>query len=446
MFCRKCGQQISEGNRFCTKCGTPAEVENAVQKQEQKLEIKPKTNKTAGILVVGIAAVMLTIGGVFAAVKSKENTNNKDSDRLEKATESENLETNMTDTENTEIKTSEVLELEETKQEEELDEVSLVQYAETLEMCDLNGAKYHYYIKDGIEYLQYTDGLRGYKGCLAYKILDIDSDGQEELVAFDIRENSENGNDIYAQVYEQKDGNVFLADEEIMVDYFMGAGCDLGAMRMMIKDNKYICADFNQLVFLSGDGWSLGAKVLQYDGEKLDEYVSYEGRGSAIHEIASQYQTQIFKLKELKWIKTAENLELRDDISLSIADGGFDILAKIRVQNSHGYSTAGYTLDLPVATCYLLSGNEEEEYIFPHSSEEYLTEEEVSNLDKATLRIARNEIYARYGWSFKDEQLKEYFENKSWYLKNVFGKVTDDQLSEIEKANRDLIAKYENMN
>ncbi|MBP9991653.1 MAG: YARHG domain-containing protein [Bacteroidales bacterium] len=44
-----------------------------------------------------------------------------------------------------------------------------------------------------------------------------------------------------------------------------------------------------------------------------------------------------------------------------------------------------------------------------------LTETDIEGLSKAELRLLRNEIYARHGYIFQSDDLKEYFESKSWY-------------------------------
>lgn len=44
-----------------------------------------------------------------------------------------------------------------------------------------------------------------------------------------------------------------------------------------------------------------------------------------------------------------------------------------------------------------------------------LTDEQISTLTQDEIRIAINEIYARHGYIFKDNDLKTYFESKSWY-------------------------------
>ena len=82
------------------------------------------------------------------------------------------------------------------------------------------------------------------------------------------------------------------------------------------------------------------------------------------------------------------------------------------------------------------------DYILPTSDSAYLTEKDLSALTKEQLRLARNEIYARHGYIFNDEELKEYFQSKSWYTPST-EEVTDDMLNVYEIANRDLIINVE---
>lgn len=88
---------------------------------------------------------------------------------------------------------------------------------------------------------------------------------------------------------------------------------------------------------------------------------------------------------------------------------------------------------------------DEPEYIFPESSTSCLTGGDLLEADPATLRLARNEIYARHGRKFDAADLQEYFNSKSWYQP-----VTDpsdfkeDSLNEAEKKNLNLIKTAEN--
>lgn len=76
------------------------------------------------------------------------------------------------------------------------------------------------------------------------------------------------------------------------------------------------------------------------------------------------------------------------------------------------------------------------EYILPESNKKVLGEEDIANLSKEQLRLARNEIYARHGYVFKSEDLQKYFSSKSWYHENTS---YDGSLSEVEKDNVTLL-------
>lgn len=79
---------------------------------------------------------------------------------------------------------------------------------------------------------------------------------------------------------------------------------------------------------------------------------------------------------------------------------------------------------------------------YPYSSYRLLTEMELRNLSDLELKIMRNEIFARYGYKFKSgEEMEKYFEKQSWYHA-VYDNV-NDFVTDLEKANIDLILKFE---
>lgn len=78
-------------------------------------------------------------------------------------------------------------------------------------------------------------------------------------------------------------------------------------------------------------------------------------------------------------------------------------------------------------------------FIFPNSSTSYLTKSQVASLSNYELGIARNEIYARHGYTFDLAQFKNYFNSQAWY--NPIGK--NVYLSSIEEHNVNLIKSEE---
>lgn len=86
-----------------------------------------------------------------------------------------------------------------------------------------------------------------------------------------------------------------------------------------------------------------------------------------------------------------------------------------------------------------------EDYVFPNSNTQLLTEADLQGKTAEQLRIGRNEIYARHGRKFNDEALQNYFNSKSWYSGTVEANAFDEGvLNEFEKKNADFISSHEN--
>ncbi len=90
-----------------------------------------------------------------------------------------------------------------------------------------------------------------------------------------------------------------------------------------------------------------------------------------------------------------------------------------------------------------ISSDEDTEFVFPDSNLRLLTESDINGKSAEELRIAKNEIYARHGRIFISEDLREYFESKSWYQ----GYIPADQFNEsffneVEKENIIFIQRY----
>lgn len=99
---------------------------------------------------------------------------------------------------------------------------------------------------------------------------------------------------------------------------------------------------------------------------------------------------------------------------------------------------------LPVTeegTVQAFAGNED--YIFPESNSRSLTEADVAGLSADTLRIAKNEIYARHGRIFTSADLQEYFGGKSWYQGSISADQFDEKVfNQFEKDNIQFLQKH----
>ena len=102
------------------------------------------------------------------------------------------------------------------------------------------------------------------------------------------------------------------------------------------------------------------------------------------------------------------------------------------------------------ARVYLIQGNEKSSNRYEkadHLSYTTVTKytlQDLSILDSYGLKITRNEIFARHGRMFDDQELQDYFNSKSWYRGTIRPEdFSESMLSETEKANIETIKKYE---
>ena len=99
---------------------------------------------------------------------------------------------------------------------------------------------------------------------------------------------------------------------------------------------------------------------------------------------------------------------------------------------------------IPTFAPQVTPATEESEYILPHSDTEPITIDQLQGLSAEEARIARNEILARHGRRFNDQQLQEYFDGCSWYSGTIDADSFDyNVLSPLEQQNVEVIKQYE---
>lgn len=76
-----------------------------------------------------------------------------------------------------------------------------------------------------------------------------------------------------------------------------------------------------------------------------------------------------------------------------------------------------------------------------NASSQLLTKTDTENLKKGDLKIIRNTIYARHGYSFKNRPLRVFFDAQPWYIP-VHTDIKSE-LTSIEKQNIKLLLRYE---
>lgn len=118
----------------------------------------------------------------------------------------------------------------------------------------------------------------------------------------------------------------------------------------------------------------------------------------------------------------SDTIYIDDDTDMPFTKDGY-------VDNSYSYSDNRY----------------DDSYILPTDSQ-YITESDLNGMSKEQVSLARNEIYARYGYSFGSETVRKYFLQQSWYYEdpainaNTFGV---NNLSDCERINLETIQQYE---
>ena len=101
----------------------------------------------------------------------------------------------------------------------------------------------------------------------------------------------------------------------------------------------------------------------------------------------------------------------------------------VKIDNTYSYNNSNPTK---------FSGNIYDypyDYILPYSASTYLSASDLSQFNKSTLALMRNEIYARHGYVFTVEPFKSYFNSKSWYTPDPTFKGNDSELNDYEIQN-----------
>ena len=320
-------------------------------------------------------------------------------------------------------------------------ENALAEYALHLNGSNLDGVSFTYTkTEDGMwQRSSLDDSPFQTAGNLDFVIRDFDGDGNEELLTYDM-EKRDGDWAVTVSMYEQKDGQVQKADTKTLLEKAFSF-CDSGDVRFFLKDDKYICMDSGLSCFVIADGMQYAVKAYSYNGEKLVEMANEELQGSDFYEVGHSMTEYVDQLNTMGFSKTAAAVYDRDVLRVCAADSGITFLSKILLHHSYLEEDKTWAYD-PYAYMEFVEGEEAEDaYVLPESNEKELSADELRDLGEDRLRIARNEIYARYGRSFQDEALAQYFQKKAWYCQSE--PIDDTVLSETELANRDLILQAE---
>lgn len=397
-----------------------------------------------------VLALLIAISGCG---KSESSLNGQDSSEEINANgtgeDGEQTKTGAGDAADKEADTAEAKQNADTPGEEQADQTkgtvdaenALAEYALHLNGSNLDGVSFTYTkTEDGMwQRSSLDDSPFQTAGNLDFVLRDFDGDGSEELLTYDM-EKRDGDWVVTASIYEQKDGQVQKADTKTLLEKAFSF-CDSGDVRFFLKDDKYICMDSGLSCFVIADGMQYAVKAYSYNGEKLVEMANEELQGSDFYEVGHSMTEYVDQLNTMGFSKTAAAVYDRDVLRVCAADSGITFLSKILLHHSYLEEDKTWAYD-PYAYMEFVEGEEAEDaYVLPESNEKELSADELRDLGEDRLRIARNEIYARYGRSFQDEALAQYFQKKAWYCQSE--PIEDEVLSETELANRDLILQAE---
>ncbi len=230
------------------------------------------------------------------------------------------------------------------------------------------------------------------------------------------------------------DGNY---NYDVVRQYLTSTGSS--SSQYYVNPDTYIFYDSNTRYLSDADLTSLSPQELCYARNEI-----YARRG---YIFASTELSDYFSGKNWYW-GTADASSFSDSVFNSMEVANISLLE----QKEYTVLPGGYVLDQPGYTYQNIgsysTGTAQQatssDYIFYDSAVRTLTDADVSNLSLQQLCYARNEIYARRGYIFQSQELRDYFENKSWYYPTVpANSFSEAVFNSVEMANINLLKQYE---
>lgn len=213
-----------------------------------------------------------------------------------------------------------------------------------------------------------------------------------------------------------------------------------GGYYWTVDPDSYIFYDSDRRYLTSDEISSLSLQEMCYARNEI-----YARRGRMFQ---SQELSNYFDQKNWYWGSISPT---------AFSESVFNIYEMTNVQNlvnaEYGRAESGYQLDQPgysyagigsytTYNCY--ASNLTSDYIFWDSNIRYLGYNELAGMTLRQLCFARNEIYARRGYIFQSQELREYFGSKWWYHGSLTSSTFSSSVfNDYEKANIELLRNYE---
>ncbi len=126
------------------------------------------------------------------------------------------------------------------------------------------------------------------------------------------------------------------------------------------------------------------------------------------------------------------NAETRDSVSVT-SSGATHVFVRGVAPAAPSETPSAAPGELPC--CYILPTNTQ-----------LISASDLYPFSQREVSLIRNEIYARYGYTFQTEEVRDYFLTQSWYTPDPdvnSATFTRDSMTETEQANLDTILQYE---
>lgn len=356
---------------------------------------------------------------------------------------------------------------------------------------------FYRYTKDNVV-CEYTDPdtflpshqreQKSYDGFLALEQIDMDWDGGQELLAIRAKTLEKDGyktDSIVAEVYRRQDNTLKRAAQYTLAEgtlAYVTAKIDV----FLIHGNTgpVLCCEARGVDFLIADGMGWTFRAVCFDGSDFQETAAHSLYGSSFEDVdfsgitATMYSlglspsdpTEQMMTEQNDWVDmlctvrrsiTAEESAVNDFLfnpaaSLQYGETVFlncvntemeNKLPGVFVTHLDSAKDADSGQENVSDGGYSYSGD----FIFADSDSRYLTYEDLAPLTAEELLLARNEIYARRGYIFQNEELNAYFSAKSWYEPSVEGDDFTEEYASLvfnsyEIANIGAILAFENEN
>ena len=335
------------------------------------------------------------------------------------------------------------------------------------------------YYMDNYVYSSFELDDYNFDGLLALEQIDLNIDGIEELLVIRLKGEmqeyngyQENENDVIAEIYQYQGDRLQRIAQYTIADRVLRYNADrVDVFWVNGVSGPVLCCEKKEIasLFANGEEWQFTA--VAFDGTQFVEISSavLEGSGWSEEEeipvwnalaavglypsdiIRTSVADQIGNLKMLNSIRRYMITEY-DEINQFMSDGTEKVM-QYGQTCFHSYVNEGIQNKMNGVFSKELSTKgvelQEDDYIIPGTDSRYITEADLVHLSAYDILLARNEIYARHGYIFNNEELDAYFRSKSWYIPSVSGLDFTEEyaaqvFNEYEMVNIGTIVQYEN--